>query len=558
VLLGNGNGTFQAAQVYYSGGQIATSIAVGDVNGDGKPDVLVANLCISCFNSNSGDEGIVGVLLGNGDGTFQAARSYDSGGYGALGIAVGDVSGDGKADLLVANACAGSETCWNGPGVVGVLLGNGDGTFQPPQSHASGGFQPYSIAVGDVNADGKFDLLVTNCGSISCADGGVVSVLLGNGDGTFQTAQSYGSGGTWAHSVALGDVNGDGKPDLLVANWCTRGNDCDNNTSGDGVVGVLLGNGDGTFQSAANYDSGGYGAGSVAVGDVNGDSKPDLLVVNLCHTYDVCPEGVAGVLLGNGDGTFQNAQQYHSGGNHARAIAVADVNGDGKPDLLTANLCALDQGCNHSGVVGVLLNNSGSHSATVTTLVSSQNPSPVGQPVTFTATVKSENGGVVTGTVTFKYGGGRTMAQVTLVDGQAAYTLLPKNNGVHVITATYSGDTQNEGSTSPVLYQYVKLFPVKTVLQLSASPSPSLVGEPVTFTAKVTSIFGKIPDGELVTFYDGTATLGSVTLAGGVATYTTSSLAAGSHFIKATYAGDPIFRTCSRHLWQVVNQAGSR
>ena len=128
-------------------------------------------------------------------------------------------------------------------------------------TYSSGGRGALSVAVGDVNADGKPDLMVANnCDTGNC-NGGSVGVLLGHGDGTFYAAVSYASGGPGATSVAVGDVNGDGKPDLLVANGCADAN-CTNSS-----VGVLLGNGDGTFQAAVSYDSGGRGALSVAVGE---------------------------------------------------------------------------------------------------------------------------------------------------------------------------------------------------------------------------------------------------------------------------------------------------
>jgi hypothetical protein len=124
--------------------------------------------------------------------------------------------------------------------------------------------------------------------------------------------------------VQVADVNGDGKPDIVLANWCVIGNVCVN-----GTVGVLLGKGDGTFQSAVTYSSGGNNANSVAVADVNGDGKLDILVANV-------NSGTVGVLLGNGDGTFQTAITYGSGGEFVISVAVADINGDGKPDLVVA------------------------------------------------------------------------------------------------------------------------------------------------------------------------------------------------------------------------------
>ena len=254
----------------------AFSVAVGDFNGDGKADLAVANECPE-INCNTG---AVSVLLGNGDGTFQAARSYSSGGYEAYAIAVGDVNNDGKADLIVTNGCQSPNHCANG--VVGVLLGNGDGTFQSAQSYSSGGVVASSVAIADVNGDGNLDLVVTNqCLDSTCAGGGV-SVLLGNGDGTFQAAQSYATGGFTAVSVAIGNFNGDQKLDLAVANQCQTLQNCNGN------VGVLLGNGDGTFQAAQSYASGGYTAVSVAVGDFNGDHKTDLVVANQCQSSGNC------------------------------------------------------------------------------------------------------------------------------------------------------------------------------------------------------------------------------------------------------------------------------
>jgi uncharacterized membrane protein len=332
VLLGNGDGTFQAVVLYDSGGQAAQSVAVADVNGDGRLDLLVTNL----FSST------VGVLLGNGDGTFRSAVTYDSGGVNPFSVAVGDVNGDGKPDLVVAN----SNTA-----TVGVLLGNGNGTFQSAMIYGPLTFGARSVAVADVNGDGKPDLVVGS-GFFT------VQVLLGNGDGTFQSGASYNSGGFGALSVAIVDVSGDGKPDLVVANCAPNASNGCGGTSANGVVGVLLGNGDGTFQSVITYDSGGKDDASVAVADVNGDGKPDALVAHGCDASGDCGNGTVGVLLGNGDGTFESAVTYNSGGllgGGATSVAVADVNEDGKPDLLVANSCASTICTN--GTVGVLLNN---------------------------------------------------------------------------------------------------------------------------------------------------------------------------------------------------------
>ena len=287
------NLSFANAVAYSSGGQMPFSVVVADVNGDSKPDLVVANWCAtnSPYQCTGNGSGIVGVLLGNGDGTFQTAVPYSSGGIRAYSMAVADVNGDGKPDIVVAN---GAAVVANGTGVVSVLLGNGDGTFQTAVPYSSGAYGgAVSVAVADVNGDGKPDLLVLDYANAAYGTtSSTVGVLLGNGDGTFQSAVTYDSGGLYGTSLAVVDVNGDGKPDLLVTN-----DGCDTNCIG--TVGVLLGNGNGTFQTAVTYASGGE-AWSVAAADVNGDGKPDLLVANN-------GSATVSVLLGNGNGTFQTA-----------------------------------------------------------------------------------------------------------------------------------------------------------------------------------------------------------------------------------------------------------
>jgi hypothetical protein len=342
VLLGNGDGTFQAAQTYSSGGSRPDFVTVADVNGDGKTDIIVSGECVT----NGGcpaDNSVVGILLGNGDGTFQASQTFSSGGYGASSIVVVDVNRDGKPDIVVGNDCANSASCGSGnSGVVGVLLGNGDGTFQPAQAYGSGGSGADSVALADVNGDGKLDIVVANyCATGSSCSNGSVGVLLGDGHGNFQAAVNYSSGGQDASAVLVVDVNGDGKPDVVVGNGCDSSASCGDGVSG--VVGVLLGNGDGTFQAAHTYNSGGSGTDFVIAADVNIDGKPDIVVAG----------GSVGVLLGNGDGTFQAVRSYSSGGSGPTFIASADVNRDGKPDLVVASECASDT-CS-SGIASVLL-----------------------------------------------------------------------------------------------------------------------------------------------------------------------------------------------------------
>jgi hypothetical protein len=194
-------------------------------------------------------------------------------------------------------------------GTVSILLGNGDGTFTAANNFVAGSGS-YSVVVGDFNGDGKQDLAVANQNSAN------VSILLGNGDGTFSGPNNFGVG-SFPTSVAVGDFNGDGKQDLAVANQAS------NNVS------ILLGNGDGTFSAPNNFAAGSNPV-SVAVGDFNGDGKQDLAVANQASNN-------VSILLGNGDGTF-SAPNNFAAGNTPVSVAVGDFNGDGKQDLAVANL----------------------------------------------------------------------------------------------------------------------------------------------------------------------------------------------------------------------------
>ena len=530
VLLGKGDGTFQQLMTYDSGGSQAYSVAVADVNGDGKPDLLVANCGPIGINACNHGNGLLGVLLGNGDGTFRPVMTYDSGGSTAVSVAVADVNGDGKPDLLVANECGTSSICQ--PGSVGVLLGNGDGTFQVATTYDAK-YAIVALAVADVNGDGRPDVLT----AVDNTYPGSVGVLLGKGDGTFQPVVTYSSGGNSGASVAVADVNGDGKPDLLV------GNECDLNNCLLGSVGVLLGNGDGTFQPAVSYDPGGSGARSVAVADVNEDGKLDLVVDNYFYN-------AIGVLLGNGDGTFQAATTYDSGGLSPMSVAVADLNGDRKPDVAVANFCAGNGNC-LPGRLGVLLNNTtgGGKSTTSTALSSSLNPSTYGQKVTWTATVTSSRSIVPTGKVKFTWSI-YTIGLATLnSSGVATLSRSNLNANPYSLTAVYSGDSANLGSTSTALNQVV--LETTSTATLTSSPNPSTQGQAVTFTAKISSPT-VVPTGP-VTFKSGKTVLGTVhLLSSGKAKLSISSLPVGSTKVTVTYYGDSNIAKSSASVVQTV------
>jgi hypothetical protein len=309
-LVGNGDGTFQGAPQP----GVATNpqaVAAGDFNGDGVMDLVTAD-----YGANGDVEPVndVAVLLGVGDGTFAPPVRYAVG-AGATAVVVGDFNGDGALDLATANRDSND---------VSVLLGKGDGTFGGAVSYAAGA-GPVALAVADFAGSGHLGLAVADGGFDSNGDPvgqEGVSVLLGKGDGTFADAVRYAAGAV-PSAIVAGDFNGDGRPDLAVAN---RGSD---------DVSVLLGNGDGTFRGKAFYGVGAFPSALVA-GDFNGDGLLDLATANQ-NSSDVS------ILLGRGDGTFREDRDGHgaairpAAGNNPFSLTTGDFDGDGHLDLATAN-----------------------------------------------------------------------------------------------------------------------------------------------------------------------------------------------------------------------------
>ena len=327
VLLGHGDGTFRDAVTYDSAGGGPFALAVADVNGDAAPDIVIDNAC--GLAGPSCGPGTAGVLLNHGDGTFADAVPWNLGAL-SLSIAIADVNGDGKPDLVAAGSLG-----------VSVLLGNGDGSFQRPIIAGAGTMEVRSVAVADMNRDGRLDVVATGLDNSRIPTPGTAAILPGNGDGTFQPPLAiHDSGATaagWANAVAVADLNGDGALDVAVANYPDR------------RAGVLLGTGDGGLAPVAVFDSGGPFAYAVALADVNGDSTLDLIVGNLRESI--------GVLVGNGDGTFATPQDFAVVA--AASVAAADLNHDGRPDLAAAVTTT---------TVAVLLNDTCADVAPVVTL----------------------------------------------------------------------------------------------------------------------------------------------------------------------------------------------
>jgi hypothetical protein len=274
-------------------------VIVGDFNGDSQQDLATSDL--SCATP-TGHCGSVFIVLGRGDGTFEPAQDFTVGGN-SFSVTAGDFNGDGQQDLASANLLGGVF------GSVSILLGKGDGTFEPAQDFAVGG-APLAVSVGDFNGDGQQDLATANDQTLT------VSILLGNGDGTFEPAQNSAVGGP-PRSITVGDFDSDGRQDLAT-------------DSGDSVS-VLLGNGDGTFEPAQDFAVGRDPV-SVKVGDFNGDGQQDLATANSGGNSDHS----VSVLLGQGDGTFEPARDFGVGLTPF-SVAVGDFNADGQQDLATAN-----------------------------------------------------------------------------------------------------------------------------------------------------------------------------------------------------------------------------
>lgn len=522
IFLGKGDGTFTAPAIgnqYVALVNSGPGVVAADLNGDGKLDVAELSSSffqVEVFNGNGdgslhgtpalttpsdftpGDNQLLGVINANGDAysdvLFANYLNNDLGLYTGLGDGKGgfkfvpaiattalpadyyelsnveaDLNGDGKQDLILTGFA----------GEVWTSLANGDGTFATPVAANMPTLScPLSYgSAGDVNGDGKNDLVIAYPGDSPCGGSTYTSgyfVMLGKGDGTFQTPVFY-PAGSELYSATLADMNEDGRPDLFL-NDLPQG--------GTYQITLQLGNGDGTFGSSSTVISN-YLVTNFQVADINQDGKPDFIAE--AEELDGTDFSTAGIILinGNGDGTF-GARSQIATGNFFGGLELADVNGDGIPDIEASQTAYYGQANTYFGFVTMLGLGQGVFSAPYNQLVES--------------------------------GGGEVLAGNFFND-----------NALDLVVATPGGIGLflNQGGTSTAL---------------TASSASINVGDTETLTATVASTMaGRPVPGGTVTFYDGSTSLGAIPLSSGSATLAEVNLSVGAHSFTASYSGDANF-----------------
>jgi hypothetical protein len=549
VLLGNGDGSFKP-KVNYPGCTVgnALQILLADFNRDGNTDIA-----LGCSDGTNG--GLV-IILGNGDGTFQAPVSYSTGDVAS--ISMGDFNGDGLLDIALTD---------NSQQNVLFFTGNGDGTFTKDAFSISTNAVTRGVVVADFNKDGVDDVAYAVASSVPGSKLFDLYVALSNGDGTFHVSTTA-AATKIGEFLTTGDTNADNIPDIVAATITRPGGGSPN--VGNSLF-VLLGKGDGTFKPTLTYVSDIPSDPHLA--DVNGDGVPDIIA-----------GGSYGALVyqGNGDGTFQNYLEPVIGGFALTyAVNAGDYNNDGNANLIgtdantpraAVSLSQVQQTSTASALTSVAVfplgsgihnvNASysgdgiyvGSTSSTVPLTAASVNTSLTltvspstsilsGQPETLTAVLSPYTVGPPTTTTNTEpvnfFSGTTLLGTGTLSGGVATLTTSALPVGADSLTAVYPGDSNYNSSTSTAVTTTV------SNILLSSSANPSTYTQSVTFTAT-------LPSGTTgtVTFFDGANSIGSGVISGTAAGLTISSLAVGSHNITAKFGSDT-----SNVIAQVVNKA---
>lgn len=562
VLLGTGNGTFVSKSTI---SVTADAITAGDFNQDGIQDLAVADVI----------GGTVTILIGKGDGTFTSLTPFAAGSSGPLPygsgltgqFVTGDFNGDGVLDIVLMDPDSYNLT---------VLFGKGDGTFTVAPSSPNLGAQPYGIVVADFNGDGIPDIATANTfdvslGQYDAPNKDTVTVLLGDGDGTFRgpnVVSQSGCGSTPGPSdmnlgpvsIAVGDLNGDGIPDLVTGNFLLYFGAAQY-VVGSPSLTTLLGKGDGTFnvnfcQTSPSEPH------NLLIADFNGDGIPD-----------VSGDGPFGsglsIVLGKGDGTFTAGPGPSTAQPQEASPGTAvDLNGDGIPDLIfgdgqvylmertqtaavsftgtapaNANIVAAYSGS--ANFASSVSNSISLGSGTATTIQLTANPSrsTTGEMVQLTATLTpfQGNGDLTNGETVSFYSNTLLVGTARLAAGVATLSTSSLHQGITNLTAVYGGDQNFQASTSTAFpYTVVPPPTIATTLRLVASPQNSTQGESVQLTATLSpSVSGTATaDGETISFYSNTLLVGTAKLIGGVATLNTTALHLGITGLTAVYPGD--------------------
>jgi 6-phosphogluconolactonase (cycloisomerase 2 family) len=308
-----------AAKVDFTTGTNPFSVAIGDLDGDGKPDLAVANYSSNTVSvyRNTSTSGLIAA------GSFAAKVDFTTG-TNPYSVAIGDLDGDGKPDLAVANLSSNTVSVYRNTSTSGLIAA---GSFAAKVDFATG-TNPYSVAIGDLDGDGKPDLAVANSGSntVSVFRNTSTSGLIAAGSFAAKVDFTTGSGPL---SVAIGDLDGDGKPDLAVANYGSASVSVFRNTSSSGLIAA------GSFAAKVDFTTGSFPR-SVAIGDLDGDGKPDLAVANYgSNTVSVLRNTSTSGLIAAG--SFAAKVDFTTG-TDPYSVAIGDLDGDGKPDLAVANL----------------------------------------------------------------------------------------------------------------------------------------------------------------------------------------------------------------------------
>ena len=493
-LLGTANlgaGTIARQTVAGTGSPIAvgatpTSVVSGDFNGDGLPDLAVLNT----------NDQTISILLGNGSGGFTVSGTKPNAGANPVGLLAADINGDGNIDLVVMS---------NQSNQISFLAGNGDGTFKAAKN--SGGYLttfPYSMALGDFNGDGLLDLVVVY------NNYDLAAIFTGDGAGGFTTSGTFFNLNTGVIAVAVGDFNGDGHLDFATV------------SNSSASITIMAGDGTGNAfnSSTINLPNGSYPSG-ITVADFNGDGKLDLAVTESNSNR-------VAVLLGNGNGTFGLPANYATGANPI-AVTTGDFNADGIRDLVVAN--------QNGTSVTVLLGTGTGTFQTPATIGAGNGPAGLA-----VADFNGDGNGDIAVTNQYNNNVSIFLNEVTDTASASFNAISIPGSGNHQVFAAYASDANFAASTSNKVS--LAATPIVTTTLLSADQSTYSYGQQAVLTATVVpNAVGTLTPltTDTVTFFDGTTSLGSVTVSGGVAVLNTTSLSIGTHSLTAKFGGDANF-----------------